>query len=146
MNDADTIITAHRRFWDKVDTTGDCWAWTASLSSDGYGRYRPTHGALVYAHRFAWEMLVAPIATGSELDHLCRNPACVNPDHLEPVTKAENQRRGYSRIARQRHRTTCTHGHPLTGDNVRIRPDGGRLCRNCKREESRRRVERRKPA
>jgi HNH endonuclease len=66
-----------------------CWVWKRALQKDGYGI---VHGAL--AHRRYYELLVGPIPDGLEIDHLCRNRACVNPDHMEPVTKNENRRRG----------------------------------------------------
>ena len=77
------------RFWAKVDKTETCWLWTGGQSA-GYGRFgfkgRPNLGA----HRFAYELLVGPIPPGLDLDHLCRVRNCVNPDHLEPVTRREN--------------------------------------------------------
>lgn len=72
------------RFWEKVDKSGECWLWTAYTTKKGYGQ---THigGKTKYAHRVAYELSVGPIPDGKELDHLCRNRACVNPDHLDPV-------------------------------------------------------------
>lgn len=80
------------RFWAKVDAEGDCWVWTGALSDTGYGSFAPA-GKAKSAHRFAYESLVGPIPVGLQLDHLCRNRACVNPDHLEPVSATENTRR-----------------------------------------------------
>jgi len=85
------------RFWDKVQAepnTG-CWLWDANTTRGGYGHFKVS-GRMVYAHRLAYEKLVGPIPDGLSLDHLCRVPGCVNPDHLEPVTHAENVRRGDS--------------------------------------------------
>lgn len=81
------------RFWLRVHKTDDCWLWTSTLRR-GYGRFWIAPGRFVPAHRFAYELLVGPIPEGLELDHLCRNPACVNPAHLDPVTHRENVRRG----------------------------------------------------
>lgn len=67
-----------------------CWNWTAARTKLGYGKISPR----LLAHRAIYELSVGPISDGLELDHLCRNPSCVNPDHLEPVTHAENLRRG----------------------------------------------------
>ena len=79
------------RFWQKVDKSGDCWEWIGAVSS-GYGHFQ-TDGGTTTAHRVAYQLLVGPIPDGLHVDHLCRNTLCVNPDHLEPVTQAENNRR-----------------------------------------------------
>lgn len=81
-----------RRFWSKVDASGDCWLWTGAPHL-GYGRFSRGRSGATYAHRVAYELLVGPIPDGLTLDHLCWNTLCVNPDHLEPVTRAENTRR-----------------------------------------------------
>lgn len=89
------------RFWSKVNADGPCWEWTAAIGqTGGYGKYSlPLNdgsgkGRYVYAHRYAYEILVGPVDESLDLDHLCRNRKCVNPDHLEPVTRRENLRRG----------------------------------------------------
>jgi len=80
------------RFWRNVTRTSGCWIWHGYKHSQGYGRLR-VGGRKVLAHRFAYELLIGPIPEGTTLDHLCENPACVNPAHLEPVTQGENMRR-----------------------------------------------------
>lgn len=92
------------RFWSKVDRDAHapCWVWVGRLTPDGYGRFdvspRPGHPGEVRAHRWAWESHHGrPIPAGLTLDHLCGRTACVRPDHLEPVTAAENLRRRHAR-------------------------------------------------
>lgn len=90
-------MNAEERFWAKVDRRdgGDCWPWLGTTTSTGYGLFGvPREDRTVGAHRYAYELVVGPIPTGLELDHLCRVRNCVNPAHLEPVTHAENLRRG----------------------------------------------------
>lgn len=139
MNDADTIISEHRRFFDKVDALGDCWEWTGYRKSDGYGRFSPAQHKSTLAHRHAYETLIGPIPPGLVLDHLCRNHGCVNPDHLEPVTQAENLRRGYGPGWRAYRSGYCLRGHALTGENVGTQGPGWRYCKTCRAEGIRRR-------
>lgn len=129
--------TVDERFWAKVDKTATCWNWTGYRDKRGYGRFG-FGNRLVQPHRFAYEALVGPIPEGLVLDHLCRNPSCVNPGHLDPVTQAENMRRGE---IREHHantlKTHCKRGHPLSGDNIYDLASGARECKTCKREKQR---------
>lgn len=109
-----------------------CWLWLGSIQSNGYPRLK-RGGRQFGAHRLVYEAFKGPIPEGLVIDHLCRVPACVNPDHLEAVTMRENTLRGVSIIADLAKRTHCTHGHPLSGDNLWIRKDGSRICRACRR-------------
>ena len=131
-----TKMTVEEALWDRVDVGHPlgCWEFTGPRSPEGYGRA----AARQYAHRWAYELLVGPIPHGLHLDHLCRVRHCVNVDHLEPVTPAENTRRGASRGVLNRRARRCSKGHPQTPANVYIRPDGhGTICRPCKRERDR---------
>jgi len=110
----------------KVDANG-CWVWQAGRHSGGYGQFHQG-GRALYAHRVAYTTYRGPIPEGLELDHLCRNPPCVNPAHLEPVTHQQNMARGL--IAQKTH---CAHGHPFTPETTYIRRNGKRMCRVCQR-------------
>lgn len=131
------------RFWQKVSQTGnicECWIWTASLN-DGYGRPQ-INGKHVYAHKYSYEHVFGPVPEGLQLDHLCRDRACVNPYHLEPVTTQENTKRGDQRKfagCRQKAKTHCPSGHEYAGENLLV-CGGKRYCRACNREKARRRA------
>lgn len=130
-------LSAEDRFWIYVERGDSCWQWTGVRDEKGYGRHHLGRKP-VKAHRFSYELLVGPIAPGLVIDHLCRNPGCVKPDHLEPVTAAENTRRGNSIKA------ACPKGHPYDERNTLITKSGGRACRECNRLNSARwRAERR---
>lgn len=133
---------AAERFWSKVLFTDSCWLWTACLIR-GYGAFQ-FGGRGVYAHRFAYEFCVGPILAGLTIDHLCRVPACVNPDHLEVVTLAENVMRGVGAPAQHARKTHCLRGHPLSGDNLRVSRNNrrgavARRCLICTRAQARER-------
>ena len=132
------------RFWDKVKAGhGGCLEWTGAKSG-GYGRIDRR-----YVHRIAWEWERGPIPPGLQIDHLCRNRACVNWHHMEPVTQAENKRRGeggQKTGAMQRAKTHCPKGHRYDESNTYLwvgRLYEKRQCRECKRiDSSNRRKER----
>lgn len=107
-----------------------CWEWTGTRNYLGYGHFW-NGSRVVGAHRWSYEYHTAPIPDGLEIDHLCRNRACVNPEHLESVTRAENNRRA---AAAQTH---CKWGHEYTPENTAYRA-GYRKCRTCRRARGKR--------
>jgi hypothetical protein len=130
------------RVMQKVIQAADgCWLWTGALSNTGYGRLargtRPNQRRWS-AHRYLYELLVGPVPDGLDLDHLCRVRHCVNPAHLEPVTRQENLLRGNTVNARRAAQTCCVNGHEFTPENTYRQPDGTRTCRACRREGMRR--------
>lgn len=108
-----------------------CHIWTLNLTTEGYARVQiDRHQVLV--HRLSYALANGPIPDGLHLDHLCRQRDCVNPAHLEAVTCRENLLRGETIPARHAARTHCLQGHPLSGDNLYVTPDGRRNCRQCR--------------
>lgn len=130
-------------FWAKVDKDGPlpdfapdlgpCWIWQAARTKHGYGMFGVSPPRL--AHRRAYEWLVGPIPEGLPLDHLCRVPPCVNPQHLEPVTHTQNMRRSPITLATiNAAKTHCAQGHPFDEANTRRqRVSGWRICATCAR-------------
>ena len=128
-----------------VDKTNGCWDWIENKDSNGYGRLFGTS-----SHRLSYEAHIGPIFKGMDIDHLCRNRGCCNPEHLEPVTRQENLRRGIGielQKAKAEKRKTCSKGHELTPENTYIRPsDGVRQCRTCRANQDKENREAKKEA
>lgn len=107
---------------------GDCWLRVHSIRPNGYAGVHLAGVGQMYAHRVAYEHMVGPIPDGLDLDHLCRRRNCINPAHLDPVTRKVNIQRATDRIV------TCPRGHDYDAGNTYIDPKGHRRCRECKRQ------------
>jgi hypothetical protein len=141
-------------FWQKIDKDGPvpadrpelgpCWLWLGYKNARGYGR-TTLSGRLTMVHRAVYEELVGPLPVGLDPDHLCMNPPCCNPSHIEPVTRSVNAKRGrqgeYLR-KKQTSKTHCPKGHPYDEANTINLTNGRygtpyRVCRECRREVQR---------
>lgn len=123
--------TVLERLISQIEVDGDCWIYTGYTPPDGYGRIHYNRKPAL-AHRVCYEQLVGPIPEGLELDHVCRRPACVNPDHLDPVDHRTNAMRGAAPAIRRHRRRECIHGHRMTAENTYVTPQGYRQCRTCR--------------
>lgn len=120
----------------RIDEETGCWEWAGPRLASGYGMSR-TPGYRTTAHRAVYLILVGPLPEGWTPDHLCRNKGCVNPDHVEGVPHGVNVRRAEPYIDRARNGDSCRRGHSYTPENTRYDARGYRVCRACKREQSR---------
>jgi hypothetical protein len=132
-----------QRFMDKVhmEPNTGCWLWVGAVNAKGHSVV--SHRAVLkMGHRASYEHFVGPIDPGLQIDHLCRQRCCVNPEHLEPVTSRENTMRGYGPAAMNSRKTNCANGHAYTQENTLLKKDSvgrvGRQCRICGREYQRR--------
>lgn len=126
-----------KRFWDKVEKTESCWVWFGAKTG-GYGQIK-FGDRIHYAHRISY-MLATGAFPKYMIDHLCRNPACVNPKHMEDVTNMTNSLRGISPAAQNARKVVCKHGHPFDKENTYIGTNGRfRTCRLCSKLRAERR-------
>jgi hypothetical protein len=142
-------IPAIDRFLLRVEKTDKCWDWAKYLNRDGYGVFCLAKAVNITAHRFSYQYYKGVIPEGMEIDHICSNRKCVNPDHLELATHLENVRRGVARggyknngkhlINYQKDKTHCLHGHEYRGDNLIVdKWSGGRRCKICEKAKFKR--------
>ena len=119
-------------FWEKVDTSGDCWTWTLNTDKDGYGRVR-WDGKYVRAHRLAYRLSTGVDPHGMFVCHRCDNPPCVRPDHLflgdNQINQKDSVEKGRNHHAKITH---CPAGHIYDGENTYLDPRGHRQCRECR--------------
>jgi hypothetical protein len=132
-------FTMERRFFLHIvrENERGCWVWDKPHPDTGYGQF---NGGT--AHRWSYEFFRVEVPDGLDLDHLCRDRACVNPWHLDPVTTAVNILRGVSPAAVNARKTHCDHGHAFTPENTYHppgRPAHHRNCRTCRRDRARQR-------
>lgn len=119
-----------------VGFNSPCWRWRTPSPYTGYGHFRDEDGRTKLAHRWSYVHFVGPIGHADDgrrlvIDHLCRNEACVNPDHLEAVTDLVNSLRGASPTFVAHLRDQCLKGHPFTEENTKWQRKGDRLQRAC---------------
>lgn len=118
----------------RVNKTDDCWIWTGATNGVGYGKLGISENGVLsypYTHIIAYEALIGSIPDGMEIDHLCRNPICCNPKHMETVTSLENSLRGEHPNFKTARTGICKRGHLIAGENIYLRRDGRARCRAC---------------
>ncbi len=126
-------VSERNRFISKIAFSRNCWNLTSGNKGNGYCDFS-FRGKSYPAHRISYEIFSnEKVPTDKVIDHLCKNPSCVNPFHLEIVTDVENVLRGNAPSAKNKRKIYCEHGHILSGDNLYIRSDGrGRQCKKCR--------------
>lgn len=131
-----TGIDFDRKLWGRVelvDNNGwDCWKWTGGLKDNGYSNVYLGNRRQMSGHRLSYQLMIGDIPDGLDLDHLCRLRSCINPYHLEPVTRRVNTLRSPIGIAASKAaQTECIHGHAFTAENTIRNRNGTRKCRRC---------------
>ena len=134
--DAPIRRTPEQRFWAKVRKTKTCWLWTGPRHEYGHPQFK-IGGSNVMVYRFSYELARGSIPEGKVLDHLCRVPWCVNPDHLDPVENSENVLRGIGPGAINKRKTHCIRGHELVPRPSQPQYRHCPICREVKQRERR---------
>ena len=111
-------------------TKAGCWEWQRYRDKDGYGTFR-LGDKTILAHRASYILHIGPIPDGYCLDHRCRNRACVNPLHVDPITRAENTLKGLACSAINARKVRCIHGHAFDDQNTYRYKGKHRHCRQC---------------
>lgn len=119
------------RFHAKYKIIDTCWVWQGALLNSGYGLFTDEYGKPITAHRWAYKHFKGEIPSNCVIDHICRNPACVYPKHLQAISQSDNIKR--SLLVKMRSaRTHCKNGHEFTPENtVYIKGQRGRRCAKC---------------
>lgn len=122
------------RFWSKVDKSGECWEWTASIRPNGYGQFY-FNGSSIYAHRYSAMLVHGPLDKDIYVCHTCDNKKCVRPEHLFLGLAKHNTQDMISKYrGNNQKKTHCKHGHEFNDDNTYVDGRGFRVCRICDRE------------
>ena len=131
---ASRLQSMEERFWQRVLKTETCWIWQGAVGTRGYGflagLYEGQYKTFL-VHRYAYMLHVGAIADDLTIDHLCRNRRCVNPEHLEVVSRWENVRRGETITGNNSRKTHCKYGHVFDSENTYVNSTGGRHCKAC---------------
>lgn len=115
----------------KIDSKTGCWNWVAGLQEGGYGQFSSKETGL--AHRYSYILYTGPIPKGTQIDHLCFNRKCVNPNHMEAVSPRLNVLRSNNIASKNFYKTKCWRGHDFSVDNTYRAPTGNRHCKSCRK-------------
>lgn len=143
LKDHTPAVERWKTNYDYDNRTG-CWIWRGPFTR-GYGFIQEGRKKRHMAHRFVYEQVIGKIPDDVELDHKCRNEACINPWHMDPKTHLINVRRGDAGI-KNAAKEQCDHGHEFTPENTRIQSSGGRECCACRRRINREYMRKRRAA
>lgn len=139
--------TPQQRFAERytINPITGCWNWMGSINGKGYAylwvpdeirnEKRPGKGRTLQAYRLGWVWKYGPVPRGSDLHHICQNTICVNPDHLEVITRSDHMRKADTICGKNLLKTQCPKGHPYDKENTYTPPNRkARFCRRCERE------------